>query len=264
MPFYDNPRSDKKSHNENDPLDEDRNWVDEAEPEYINPKTKNKPLIGVQKSTLIVVETAFLSSTASLIWLINTYFPIAPVLRVFFPIPIALIYLRWGNRAAMMSVLTTGLLLSVLVGPTRSILYVIPYGLMGVQLGFMWRRGSQWLYSIALGTIVIAIGIFFRVWLVSLMLGEDLWIYLINQFTDLAEWIFMRLGWLAVPSITAIEAIAIGMILLNSLIYSFAVHAVALLIMDRLDNPIPDPPQWIQILLGYEPRAKKSPSNRIE
>ena len=62
----------------------------------------------------------------------------------------------------------------------------------------------------------------------------------------------MKLGWLAVPSISVIEAIAIGMILLNSLVYSFAVHAVALLIMDRLGNPIPQPPYWIKILLGYE------------
>ncbi len=264
MPFYDNPQSDKRSNDENNPLEEDRNWVDEAEPKYINPQIKKKPLIGLQESTLILVETAFLSSAASLIWLINSYFPIASVLRIFFPLPIALIYLRWGSRASSMTVLTTGLLLSVLVGPTRSILYVIPYGLMGVQLGFMWRRGSDWLYSITLGTILSAIGIFFRIWLVSVMLGEDLWIYLINQFTELTEWIFMRLGWLAVPSISAIEAIAIGMILLNSLIYLFAVHSVALLIMDRLDNPSPDPPYWIQILLGYEPRKKPSASNQTK
>jgi len=252
MPYYENPRSDKTSNNENNPLDEDRNWVDESEPQYINPNTQKKPVVGMQKKTLVLVETAFLSSAASLIWLVNSYLTIAPVLRIFFPIPTALIYLRWGKRAASMSVLITGLLLSVLVGPIRSILYVIPYGLMGVQLGFMWKRKADWLYSITLGAIVSAIGIFFRVWLVSLMLGEDVWVYVIGRFTELAEWLFMKLGWLAVPSISVIEAIAIAMILLNSLIYSFAVHAVALLIMDRLGNPIPQPPYWIKVLLGYE------------
>jgi hypothetical protein len=45
--------------------------------------------------TLRMVETAFLASTASLIWLINSYFPLGPVLRIFFPVPIALVYLRW-------------------------------------------------------------------------------------------------------------------------------------------------------------------------
>lgn len=252
MPYYENPRSDKTSNNENNQLDEDRNWVDESEPQYINPNTQKKPLVGTQKKTLVLVETAFLSSAASLIWLVNSYLTIAPVLRIFFPIPTALIYLRWGKRAASMSVLITGLLLSVLVGPIRSILYVIPYGLMGVQLGFMWKRQADWLYSMTLGAIVSAIGVLFRIWLVSLMLGEDIWVYIIGRFTELAEWLFMKLGWLAVPSISVIEAIAIGMILLNSLVYSFAVHAVALLIMDRLGNPIPQPPYWIKILLGYE------------
>ncbi|MGF1488459.1 MAG: DUF2232 domain-containing protein [Prochloraceae cyanobacterium] len=264
MPYYENPRSNEQENNENDPLDEDRNWVDEAEPQYISPKTEKKPPLGVQKKTLVLVETAFLSSAASLIWLVNSYLTIAPVLRVFFPIPTALIYLRWGKRAANMSVLITGLLLTVLVGPTRSILYVIPYGFMGVQLGFMWKRQADWLYSVTIGAIIFTIGIFFRVWLVSIMLGEDIWVYVIGRFTDLAEWIFMRLGWLAVPSITAIEAVAIAMILLNSLIYSFAVHAVALLMMERLDNPIPDPPYWIQVLLGYEPRENDLPRNRTK
>ena len=59
-------------------------------------------------SPLVMVETAFLASAASLIWLVNFYFPIGPFLRIFFPIPIALIYLRWGARAAWMGALVWG------------------------------------------------------------------------------------------------------------------------------------------------------------
>ena len=75
---------------------------------------------------LEMVETAFLASAASLIWFINFYFPLGPLLRIFFPVPIALVYLRWGSRAAWMAALVSGLLLSVLMGPTRSILFVMP------------------------------------------------------------------------------------------------------------------------------------------
>jgi hypothetical protein len=99
---------------------------------------------GYPSAPLAMVETAFLASTASLIWLINYYFPLGPVLRMFFPVPIALVYLRWGNRASWMAALVSGLLLSVLMGPTRSILFFIPYGLMGVQLGALWRRQASW------------------------------------------------------------------------------------------------------------------------
>ena len=48
---------------------------------------------------LAMVETAFLASTASLIYFINFYFPLGPLLRIFFAIPVAIVYLRWGARA---------------------------------------------------------------------------------------------------------------------------------------------------------------------
>jgi len=30
------------------------------------------------------------------------------------------------------------------------------------------------------------------------------------------------------------------------------VHLVALLVLDRLDNPISRPPKWVQVILDYE------------
>ncbi|GAB4197504.1 MAG: hypothetical protein Fur006_46140 [Coleofasciculaceae cyanobacterium] len=206
----------------------------------------------VPKAPLAMVETAFLASAASLIWLINYYFPLGPILRMFFPIPIALVYLRWGNRASWMAALVSGLLLSVLMGPTRSILFFMPYGLMGVQLGAMWRRQANWFLSIIAGTLLGTLGFFFRFWLLSVLLGEDLWVYVMTQITQLTEWGFTRLGLLAQPDVTLIQAIAVLMIALNNLVYLFVVHLVALLLLDRLGNPIPRPPNWVQVLLDYE------------
>ncbi|MDY7003113.1 MAG: DUF2232 domain-containing protein [Cyanobacteriota bacterium] len=201
---------------------------------------------------IVLVETAFLASTASLIWFINYYFPLGPLLRVFFPIPIALLYLRWGNRAAWMGAAVSGLLLSVLMGPTRSILFVIPFGLMGVMLGSVWKRGGNWLTSIGLGSILGSIGFFFRFWLLSLLLGQDLWIYLTTQVTEFLEWIFIKLGLLAQPSLPLIQALALVMVLVNNVVYLFVVHLVALLLLDRIGNPIPRPPKWVRVLLDYE------------
>ncbi|MGL5808062.1 MAG: DUF2232 domain-containing protein [Xenococcaceae cyanobacterium] len=237
-------------------LDDDTNWIDEDEPKMppsdrqsTNNFTK-KPAKNSQ--TLMLVETAFLASTASLIWLINYYFPLGPLLRMFFPIPIALVYLRWGNRASWMSALVSGLLLTVLMGPTRSIIFLIPYGLMGVQLGAFWRRGTNWLASIATGALIGAIGFFFRFWLLSVLLGEDLWIYVITQITNFIDWIFLILGLLAQPSIWLIQIFAVLTIVLNNLVYLFVVHVIALFILDRLGNPIPRPPHWVRVLLDYE------------
>ncbi|HAG84044.1 MAG TPA: DUF2232 domain-containing protein [Cyanobacteria bacterium UBA12227] len=201
---------------------------------------------------LVMVETAFLASTASLIWLINYYFPLGPVLKMFFPIPIALVYLRWGYRASWMAALVSGLLLSVLQGPTRSILFLIPYALIGVQLGALWRRQANWLFSIGIGTIIGTFGFFVRFWLLSILLSEDLWAYVMTQITQLVEWGFVKLGLLIQPSLVLIEAIALIMIVLNNAVYLFVVHLVALLMLDRLGNPIPRPPKWVQVLLDYE------------
>ncbi len=201
---------------------------------------------------LRMVETAFLASTASLIWLINYYFPPGPLLRIFFPVPIALAYLRWGKRAAWMATGVSGLLLSVLMGPTRSILFVMPYGLMGVLLGAVWQRRSSWVVSIALGTLLGTLGFFFRFWLLSILTGEDVWVYSITQVTKLMEWAFVKVGLLAQPDVFLIQAIAIALVFVNNVIYLFVVHLAAWLLLDRLGNPIPRPPNWVQVLMDYD------------
>ncbi len=202
-------------------------------------------------SPLIMVETAFLASAASLIWLVNFYFPV-PVLRIFFPIPISLIYLRWGYRAAWMGALVSGLLLSVLMGPPRSLLYLMPFGFMGVLLGMLWRRQANWAGSIAIASILGSFGFFFRVWLVSLLLGDDLWLYTTTQVTNFIDWFCVRFGILFQPSLTLIQALVAGGVVINNLVYLFVVHLVAWFLFDRLRNPIPRPPKWVQVLMEYE------------
>ena len=238
-------------------MEDDTNWVAQGisdsasvpteETEPIQP-SRGRSLLKSPR-TLAMVETAFLASTASLIWLINYYFPLGPILTIFFAIPIALVYLRWGYRSALKGVIVAGLLLCVLMGPTRSIVFLMPYGLLSLQLGFCWQRQSSWLFSIFTGSLIGTFGFFFRVSLFSLLLGENLWKYAIIQMTNFFEWAFLKLNILAQPDFTLIQAIAALMIFVNSFIYVFAVHLVALLVFDRLGNPIPRPPNWIQVIL---------------
>ncbi|TAE55100.1 MAG: DUF2232 domain-containing protein [Nostocales cyanobacterium] len=220
-----------------------------------NDNFDQKPLQAPQikvDAPLRMVETAFLASTSSLIWFINFYFPFGPVLRIFFPVPIALVYLRWGNRAAWMSAITSGLLLAVLMGPVRSMLFVMPFALMGVLLGATWHRRVSWGVSITLGMLLGTLGVFFRLWFLSLLSGEDLWVYVITQVTEIIEWIFLKLQILATPSVLSIQLGAMVLIALNNLVYLFVVHLAAWLLLDRLGNPIPRPPRWVQVLMDYE------------
>lgn len=220
----------------------------------LSPSTSNSgPSVSPShQDALILVETAFLASAASLIWFVNYYFPMGPVLRLFFSLPMALLYLRWGKRASVMGAVASFLLLSVLMGPTRSIVFLIPYGWLGVVLGGMWKRGAAWWMSISTGSVIVAIGFFFKYWLLSILLGRNLWAYGTVQIASLAEWIFIKLGILAQPSLMLVQAIAVLMIFINSIVYLFVVHLVSLLLLDRLNSPIPRPPKWVQVLLDYE------------
>ncbi|BAZ45870.1 hypothetical protein NIES4102_28980 [Chondrocystis sp. NIES-4102] len=242
--------------NSNQQFDDEINWVDQEDIDSDQPQSSYshktpKKVTKTSTETIVMVETAFLASAASLVWLINFYFPVGPILKIFFPIPIALIYLRRGNRASWMAAIVSGLLLLVLMGPTRSIIFLLPYGLMGVQLGACWRHRVSWLYSILIGTVIGSLGILFRFWLTSILVGENLWIYVITQITEVADWIFFKLGILAQPDFVLVQALAFGLIIINNLVYLFAVHLVALMLLDRLNNPISRPPEWVRVLLDY-------------
>ncbi|HEY9624791.1 MAG TPA: DUF2232 domain-containing protein [Crinalium sp.] len=216
--------------------------------------------IKVPSPALVMVETAFLASTASLLWLASYYLSLVPWMRIIFPLPIALVYLRWNTRAAWMSALTTGLLLSVLMGPYLSLLFIVPYGLLGVQLGAMWKRRSRWFASISVGTLISTFGFFFRIWLLSIFLDEDLWVYLTSRIADLVEWFLTRLvdwGWLGVGmlgqvDLSIVQIVTVGVVLLSDFIYLFTIHLAGWLLLERVGNPIPEPPHWVQVLLEEE------------
>ena len=196
-----------------------------------------------------MVETAFLASTTAMLFLINFYFPVGPLLRMLFPLPTALVYLRWHGRAAWMSVIVTALLLAILMGPTRSIQYLIPHGLVGVTLGYLWKRNFPWAGSLSIATIIGAIGTGFQFAFVSLLLGENVWNYSIVQITSFLNWLMQLFGSLEQPDFATIQIFAIGAILFSNLAYQILVHLVAWIVLDRLGNPIPHPPKWIEALL---------------
>lgn len=235
-----------------DPAELDEDWIPDVDPEPDFGERHPMRRRVDPDSPIVMVETAFLASAASLVWLVNTYFPTGPVLQIFYSIPIALIYMRWGSRAAWMGCTITGLLLSVLMAPVRSIQYVVPYGLMGVLLGALWYRRVKWFVSIPLGMLLGVVGEFFRLWLLSILLGDDLWQYVTTQMTNFLSWVFTLLGWLIEPSLTLVQLFVFLSIVASYTVYLFVVHLVAWFLFDRLNNPIPPPPQWVQVIFDND------------
>ena len=201
-------------------------------------------------NTRAIVETAFLASTTAMLLLINYYFPLGPLLRMLFPLPTALAYLRWNGRAAWMAMVVTSLLLAILMGPTRSIQYIIPHGLVGVTLGYLWKRDFPWSGSLSIATVISSLGTAFQFAFVSLLLGENLWNYSIVQITGFLNWIMQLFGSLDQPDFATIQTFAIAAIIFSNFAYQLLVHIVAWIVLDRLGNPIPHPPKWIESLLA--------------
>ncbi|MGF1538174.1 MAG: DUF2232 domain-containing protein [Elainellaceae cyanobacterium] len=243
---------------------DDWSGVDEAlspDPAAVgkNLATANRAAVSAT-APLSLVETAFLASTAGLLWLISYYLSVGAWMRIIFPIPIALAYLRWGHRAAWMTATVSGLLLAILMGPYLSVMFFIPYGLLGVQLGAMWTRKSSWGWSIGLGSLIATISFFFRIWLVSLFLGEDLWVYITGRITGLLDWLLgIAVNWgllgvdvLGQVNLNAVQLATVAMILCSDVVYLFTIHIAAWLLLERLGNPIPAPPNWVRVLLDEQ------------
>jgi uncharacterized protein YybS (DUF2232 family) len=259
-----NPQADAKSAAPIAPASDDAGWIDDIVPDMSRPSElgddfrsvgDHRPAIQRQvdpNSPIVMVETAFLASASALVWFVNSYFPIGPVLQIFFPIPIALLYLRWGKRSAWMAAVIATLLLTILMGPTRSVQFIVPYGFLGVLLGLSWYRRASWGWSIVLGTLLTTLGSFFRLWILSALLGENLWHYSTVQMTGLLDWAFDRLNILEQPTLPLVQAMAAVMITLRNLVYLFVVHVVAWFLCDRLGNPIPRAPRWVRILFEMD------------
>ncbi len=202
-----------------------------------------------RSSTLIMVETAFLASATGIIFLINYYFPLGPFLRMLYPLPVVLAYLRWGQRAAWMTMSVSVLLLTVLMGPTRSIQFLIPHGLTAVMLGYLWRRRAPWVLSLGLQTLLETLGYAFQICLLSALLGENFWSYFIAKATEFMGWVWHFFGSLDQPELWIIQAFVIAGIIVTNFAYALLVHISAWLICDRLGNPISPPPQWLSNLI---------------
>jgi uncharacterized protein YybS (DUF2232 family) len=194
------------------------------------------------QTPLAMVETAFFSSTACLLCLIGNYLPISKsCLKPLLALPLALVYLRWGKRAGWMSVAVTGLLLLVLIGPIYSILFIIPNGLLGIQLGAFWRWRVSWGWSFSVGGALDAIGSLLRIYVTSITTSENLWGYATNRVGDI-----LRLSSLVEPTDWAVQLMIVGLLFINGMSSLLMTHYVALFLFNRVGAPISNPPKWVK------------------
>ena len=218
-----------------------------------------------RRQALRVMETSYLAATAGLLWLALYYLPVGGSLfRLALPLPLALLLLRRGWKAGVEGVVLTVLLLVALMGPVRGPLILFPYGLLSLWLGWCWLRQLSWWLSWGVGTLIGAAGFLVRLVALSLLVGENLWVVitragdnmlngLIGTLNSLLTTLQLPLRITLAPDLDQVQLMALGLVLLQQLIYVLALHALAYWIFPRLQAPVPSPPKALEGLVALDP-----------
>ncbi|MFM8544056.1 MAG: DUF2232 domain-containing protein [Vulcanococcus sp.] len=201
-----------------------------------------------------ITDSAYLAAATALLWVGLYYLPVGGALfRLALPLPLALLQLRHSGRCAVEGVAVASLLLVALMGPIRGPLVLFPYGLLALWLGWCWRRRSSWWLSWGVGLLIGSAGFLVRVAVLSVLLGENLWVLITAAAAQLLERLsgLLQLG--GGPDLLQVQLLALGLVLVQNLIYVLALHAVAFWIFPRLQSPISEPPALLRPLLALDP-----------
>ena len=207
-----------------------------------------------RQQALRLVEGAYLAAATGLIWLALYYLPVGGALfRLALPLPLILLQLRRGNRSGAEGLLLSVLLLTVLMGPLRGPLLLFPYGFLSLWLGWSWCRGISWWLSWSGGVVLGTAGFLVRVLVLSLLVGENLWVVITRAGSALLERLIAVLHLPITPDLTQVQLMALLLVVVQEVIYVLSLHALAYWIFPRLKSPIPEPPRLLHGLIALDP-----------
>ena len=201
-----------------------------------------------------LVEGAYLAATTGLIWLALYYLPVGGALfRLALPLPLALLQLRRGGRSGVEGLLLSVLLMTALMGPVRGPLLLFPYGILAMWLGWCWGRGFSWWLSWSVGVVLGTLGFLTRVLVLSLLVGENLWVVITRAGAGMLERVITLLHLPISADLGSVQLMALALVVLQELIYVLSLHALAFWIFPRLRSSIPGPPRLLHGLVALDP-----------
>jgi len=207
-----------------------------------------------QRQARQLTETAYLAAATAMLWIALYYLPVgSPLFRLALPLPLALLQLRHGGRQALEGLAVTGLLLLALMGPIRGPLVVFPYGALALWLGWCWQRRISWWWSWGVGSVIGAAGFLVRVAVLSVLVGENLWVVITGAAAGLLERVLGLVGLASGIELAQVQLAAVLLVWLQNAIVVLALHAVAYWIFPRLRSPISEPPAALRALVALDP-----------
>ena len=206
-----------------------------------------------KRQALKIVESSYLAAATALIWIALYYLPIGgAVFRLALPLPLALLQIRRGVKTGIEGVTICVMLLIALMGPLRGPLVLFPYGLLSLWLGYCWEKGWNWWLSWSVGVSIGTMGFLVRVFVLSLLVGENLWVILTRAGAALLEKGIDIFNLSFTPDMRQVQVVALCLIITQEIVYVLCLHALAYWIFPRLKSSIPEPPAFLENLISLE------------
>ncbi len=206
-----------------------------------------------KRNALKIVESSYLAAATALIWIALYYLPIGgAIFRLALPLPLALLLIRRGVKTGSEGVTICVMLLTALMGPLRGPLVLFPYGLLSFWLGYSWQKGWNWWLSWSVGVLIGTMGFLVRVFVLSMLVGENLWVILTRAGAGLLEKGIDIFNLSFTPDMGQVQMVALFLIITQEIVYVLCLHALAYWIFPRLKSPIPEPPALLENLISLE------------
>ena len=206
-----------------------------------------------KRKALKIVESSYLAAATSLIWIALYYLPIGgAVFRLALPLPLALLQIRRGVRTGVEGVTICVMLLTALMGPLRGPLMLFPYGLLSLWLGYSWQKGWNWWLSWSVGVAIGTMGFLVRVFVLSMLVGENLWVIITRAGAALIEKGIDIFNLPFTPDMTQVQIVALFLVITQEIVYVLCLHALAYWIFPRLKSSMPEPPTFLENLIFLE------------
>ena len=211
----------------------------------------NAPLS--KRKALKIVESSYLAAATSLIWIALYYLPIGgAIFRLALPLPLALLLIRRGFKTGVEGVIVSVMLLIALMGPVRGPLVLFPYGLLSLWLGYSWQIGWNWWLSWSVGVAIGTIGFLVRVFVLSVLVGENLWVIITRAGAALIEKGIDIFNLPVTPDMTQVQIVALCLVITQEIVYVLCLHALAYWIFPRLKSSLPEPPALLENLISLK------------
>ena len=98
-----------------------------------------------------------------------------------------------------------------------------------------------------------AVGFLVRVAVLSVLVGQNLWVVITSAAAGLMEKLASLIGHSGAVDLAQVQLLALVLVLFQNVVVVLVMHAVAYWIFPRLKSPIPEPPELLRVVVAMDP-----------